>query len=121
MQSAIDKLLARNSELELENETWNRVSNSEGSIEMSAVAKLLNFKGLGRNKIFAILRDMQILRSNNEPYQQYVDSGHFDVIEQEKEVYEGYTITNRKTVVTQKGIDYISKKLQEQGHEFANR
>lgn len=109
-----------NASLTAQNETWLRVSESDSTMEMSAVAKVLNYKGLGRNKMFGILRDLNILRTNNEPYQQYIDAGYFDVVEQE--VTNDYgTLINRKTVVTQKGIDYIRKRLDEEGYESANR
>lgn len=109
-----------NASLTAQNETWLRVSESDSTMEMSAVAKVLNYKSLGRNKMFGILRDLNILRTNNEPYQQYIDAGYFDVVEQE--VTNDYgTLINRKTVVTQKGIDYIRKRLDEEGYESANR
>ena len=120
LQSAVDKLLDKNAELTAKNETWVRVSESDESIEMSAVAKILNYKGLGRNKIFEILRGMKVLRYNNEPYQEYIERGYFDVIVQEVQTSYG-TTTNRKPVVKQKGVDFIRKKLDEMGHENANR
>ena len=120
LQSAVDKLLDKNAELTAKNETWVRVSESDESIEMSAVAKILNYKGLGRNKIFEILRDMKVLRYNNEPYQEYIERGYFEVIVQEVQTSYG-TTTNRKPVVKQKGVDFIRKKLDELGYENANR
>lgn len=120
LQSAVDKLLDKNAELTAKNETWVRVSESDESIEMSAVAKILNYKGLGRNKIFEILRGMKVLRYNNEPYQEYIERGYFDVIVQEVQTSYG-TTTNRKPVVKQKGVDFIRKKLDELGYENANR
>lgn len=120
LQEALDKLLDRNAELVSQNETWVRVSESDESIEMSAVAKILNYKGLGRNKIFEILRELGILRYNNEPYQQYIERGYFDIIVQEVQTSYG-TITNRKPVVKQKGVDYIRKTLDKMGFESASR
>ena len=35
---------------------------------MQTVAKTLNFKGVGRNNLFEILRENKILQSNNQPY-----------------------------------------------------
>ena len=110
LHNIIDKLKDRNKELEVKNETWERISNSNDMIEMSAVAKVLNYKGVGRNKLFKILREVSILRYKNEPYQQFVDREFFGVIEQEVSTEFG-TIVNKKTVVTQKGIDFIRKTL----------
>ena len=121
LQNVLDLLQNKNAELVVQNETWTRVSQSDNTMEMAAVAKVLNYKNLGRNKTFAILRSEKIFRYNNEPYQDYIDRGYFDVIEQEVSTNAGGTIINRKTVVTQKGIDYIRKVLDKLGYENANR
>ena len=99
-------------------ETWRRVSESSTTMEMSAVSKVLQYKNIGRNKLFKILREENILRYNNEPYQRHLEEGHFEVIEQEEPTSYGDTLVNRKTVVTQKGIDYIRKTLDKLGYEY---
>lgn len=116
-QNLIEKLQKRNAGLRVQNETWIRVSESNDKVEMAAVAKILNYKGLGRNKLFGILRDEGILRYNNEPYQQYIDRGYFGIIEQEVSTSYGNTLVNKKTIVTQKGIDYIRKTLDKLGYK----
>jgi phage antirepressor YoqD-like protein len=121
LQNVIDILQNKNAELTVQNETWVRVSQSNNTMEMAAVAKVLNYKGLGRNKLFDILRNEKIFRYNNEPYQEYIDRGYFEVIEQEVSTNYGGTLINRKSVVTQKGIDYIRKILDKLGYEYANR
>lgn len=103
-----DKII---SEKNIQLETWDRVSNSDNWFEMGAVAKLLNIKNFGRNRIFDFLRGNGILRENNEPYQQFVDMGYFKLIEQDVILPNGDTLINRKTVISQKGVDYIRKKL----------
>lgn len=120
LQNVIDILQNKNAELTVQNETWVRVSQSNSTMEMAAVAKVLNYKGLGRNKLFEILRNEKIVRYNNEPYQEYIDRGYFEVIEQEVSTNYGGTLINRKPVVTQKGIDYIRKVLDKLGYEYAN-
>lgn len=89
---------------------------SESLHEMSAVAKILNFRNMGRNNIFEYLKSKSILRYNKEPYQKYVDAGYFKIIEQSYD--KGYgTQINRKTMVTQKGIDYIGRMMKNDGYE----
>jgi len=87
-------------------------------IEMSAVAKVLSFRNMGRNNLFEYLKDKRILRYNNEPYQNYVDAGYFKVVRQTYSIpgYGGDGIYD-KTMVTQKGVDYIGKLLTEDGYE----
>ena len=94
--------------------TWDMVSNSDDWMEMTAIAKALNYPGYGRNKLFEFLRENSILRYNNEPYQQFVDRGYFKIIEQRVDLPYGDVKINRKTVVSQKGLDYMRKKLDEQ-------
>ena len=73
------------------------------------VAKVL---GVGRNSLFGFLRDNKILMGGNVPYQQYIDRGYFVVKETTLEMG-GKTINKPQTYVTAKGVDYISKKLDE--------
>lgn len=99
-------------------EFYDTVTESDDMIEMSAVAKILNFKNIGRNKLFEFLRDNDVMRSRNEPYQRYVNSGYFKVIEQKVELPNGDIYINRKPVVYQKGLDFIRKLLLEAGYEY---
>ena len=92
-------------------EFYDAVAGSKTAIEMAAVAKVLNFNGVGRNKLFEILRDERILQSDNIPYQKYIDNGWFRTIEQ-KYSKDGETYINIKTLVYQKGVDGIRKILE---------
>ena len=67
---------------------------------------MLNIPNMGRNKLFSFLRESKILNKRNEPYQEYVDKGYFRQIETSWE-HNGTTHINLKTVVFQKGVDYI--------------
>lgn len=51
--------------------------------------------------------------SNNIPYQKYIDSGYFRVIEQKYTKPDGTVCINIKTLVYQKGLDFIRKLLKE--------
>lgn len=99
-------------------EFYDRVTESDDVLEMSEVAKILSKAGkkIGRNNLFAFLRENDILRINNQPYQEYVDLGYFGLIEQEYTV-KGKTGINTKTVVYQKGLDYIRRKL-DKGYRY---
>lgn len=99
-------------------ELYQAAMDSEDLTEMSAASKILNFRDMGRNRLFKFLRDLGILRGNNEPYQQYVEAGYFKVVEQVfPNPSTGETMINRKTMVYQKGLDYIRQKLVEDGYE----
>lgn len=89
-------------------EFFDTVTGSKDTIDMRTVATVLNC-GLGRNKIFEILRDKKILDRKNMPYQSYIDSGYFRTIESTYTKPDGDTCINIKTVIFQKGLDFIRK------------
>ena len=90
-------------------EFFDAVTDSKTAIPIGDVAKILDI-GIGRNKLFEFLRQKNILTADNRPYQKYIDSGYFRVIEQKYEV-NGEVRINIKTLVFQKGIDWIRKQL----------
>ena len=93
-------------------EIYDRCMDSDTHFDMSQAAKLLNYKGVGRNKMFELLRAIGLLNTKNEPYQQFVTAGYFKVIEVPVQI-SGKTEVKIKTLVTQRGIEYINKKLGE--------
>ncbi|WP_346888305.1 phage antirepressor [Clostridium sp. UBA1056] len=95
-------------------EFYDDVAGSKDAIEMSEVAKVLAIKGMGRNNLFEFLREEKILQSNNIPYQQYVDREYFRVLEQKYITSKGETKINIKTLVFQKGVEYIRKLIKEE-------
>ena len=112
-----EKLLIQNNELQLVNqemkpkaEFFDAVAGSKKAMSMEEVAKILSYPGIGRNKLFEISRNQNILQSDNIPYQKYIDSGYFRVIEQKYNVGDEVRI-NIKTLVFQKGVDFIRKTL----------
>lgn len=91
-------------------EFFDTVADSKTAISMNDVSKVLGIKGMGRNNLFEFLRNEKILMSNNVPFQIYVDRGYFRVIEQ-KYMKNGEPCMNIKTLVYQKGVDFISKTI----------
>ena len=91
---------------------YEAVTGSKDTIDIGTVAKVLNIKGFGRNNLFEFLRDKGVLMSNNQPKQTYCDRGYFRVIESKFTKPDGSTHINTKTVVYQKGLDYIRKLLE---------
>lgn len=92
-------------------EFYEAVTGSKDTIDMGSVAKVLN-KKIGRNKLFELLREKSILMSNNVPYQKFCDSGYFRVIETKYTKPDGSTHIGLKTLVYQKGVNYINKLLE---------
>lgn len=97
-------------------EFYDRVTDSRDAIEMSMVSKVLGIDGMGRNNIFKLLREKKVLRDNgkNEPYQNMIDMGYFRVVEQEYEDSYGNVHVTTKTLVYQKGLDFIRRLIEQQ-------
>lgn len=91
-----------------------RIEEQEEDMSLATAAKLLGFKGIGRNNLVRELRELGIfLRYEAQPYQRYVNAGYF--ILRNKTII---TKTRKEknvttTKVTGKGLAYIHKKLGE--------
>ena len=90
---------------------YDTVASSESLLSMADVAKVLD-KGIGRNRLFKLLRSRGILQGNNVPYQRFVDAGYFKVVESSYMAGDN-AIVSTVTYVKQKGVDYIRKLLEE--------
>lgn len=92
-------------------EFFDAVADSKTAIKIGDLAKVLAVKGLGRNNLFELLRNKKILMENNIPYQTYVDRGYFRTVEQKYTAGDEVRISIR-TLVYQKGVDFIRKLIQ---------
>lgn len=81
---------------------YDAVTETEQLYSIGRVAKILKDDGhpIGRNRLFKILREQNILMTNREPYQRYVNNGMFKMVLSKKNLY-------AKTVATGKGLQYI--------------
>lgn len=105
-----ERLALENEEMKPKADFYDNVTGSSDTIEIGEVAKVLNC-GIGRNKLFDFLRKEKVLMKNNIPKQHFVDEGYFRVIETKYTKPNGDVSINLKTVVYQKGVDYIRKLL----------
>lgn len=99
---------------------YDTVADSIDTMSMLEVAKVLNM-GLGQNQLFSYLRSKGVLfRSGgfNLPKQEYINAGYFRVIEQKFLSPDGMPRLSRKTVVYQRGIEYIMKLLVADGYKM---
>lgn len=93
-------------------EFYDRIIDSNTSINMQEAAGVLNIKGLGRNNLFKMLREKGILNINNIPYREYIEAGYFKVRETVKNI-KGFETVIIVTLVNQKGLDFIRRKIEE--------
>ena len=89
-------------------EFFDQVTDSKDAVDMKECAKILNM-GIGRNRLFEFLRSRAILDRKNLPYQIFIDKGYFRTVETSYTKSDGTNCINIKTVVYQKGMDYIRK------------
>ena len=89
-------------------EFFDQVTDSKDAVDMKECAKILNM-GIGRNRLFEFLRSRSILDRKNLPYQIFIDKGYFRTVETSYTKADGTNCINIKTVVYQKGMDYIRK------------
>lgn len=88
---------------------YDLVADAKNAISFAEAAKMLGIPGLGQNNLFKLLREKKILLHTNIPYQEYMDRGYFRVIDQSYTKPDGTVLVSPKTLITQRGLDYIGK------------
>ncbi|MGS2645933.1 BRO family protein [Streptosporangium sp. G12] len=88
-------------------ESWADLMDADGTFDWAAVAQIFDrvTGGLGRTNFLILLRDLQILKSNNTPYQRYMDP-YFRVATRR-----AGTTGKPVTSVTPEGLDWLRKRL----------
>lgn len=112
----IEELQNKVARLEPAAEFAYQICSSKDAIDIGNCAKVLN-RNIGRNNLFEFLRNKKVLQQDNIPYQKYIDSGYFRVIETKYTIPSGETKISLKTLVLQKGVAYINKLLRESENE----
>ncbi|MBP8934161.1 MAG: phage antirepressor KilAC domain-containing protein [Prevotella sp.] len=95
-------------------EFFDQVTDSKDAVDMKECAKILNM-GIGRNRLFEFLRSRSILDRKNLPYQIFIDRGYFRTVETSYTKSDGTNCINIKTVVYQKGMEYIRNLIKNAG------
>ena len=108
-QKTINSFQLQIQEMQPKVEAYNILLTANNSQDVGEVAKSF---GIGRNKLFKLLRDKKFLMKNNNPYQKYIENGLFEVIEVNKTSGE-WSQNFTKTMITAKGIDKIREIIQE--------
>lgn len=116
-QKVIDDQTKLIAEMKPKADYYDAVAGSKSAIPMGIVAKEIDFEGIGRNHLFAFLREHGVLMSDNVPYQDQIDAGRFRVIEQKYTAPSGETRISCTTLVHPRGIQYIVKLLEKSGYQ----
>jgi len=90
---------------------YDRIIDSKTAINIQEVAGVLNVKGYGRNNLFKFLRESGILNFKNIPYRQFIEAGYFEVKETTRTI-RGQDVVILVTLASQKGVNFIRKKLE---------
>lgn len=119
-----DELLkATTRELKDKNRFINQIASSENTLLVREVAKVISSKKagivIGERKLYQKLRDWGLIFKNkNEPKQQYIEQGLFEVVEGIRNTQTG-TFTYQTMKVTGKGQEYILNRLLKEEKEIA--
>lgn len=107
--------IERNDAVEDYDGLYNRYIKTDGWFKMNEVAGKLNIHGMGRNKIFSILRDRHILDRRNLPYRQFIENELFMI--KDTDIMVGNRVkTVSTTYVSKKGQVFIEKLLRKMGY-----
>ena len=91
------------------------IESSKGSIKIGDYAKMLCNKeqGIitGQNRLFELMRELKILKENNEPYQKYSNMGYFRRKPQPFTKPNGERELNFITLITPRGQVKLAEKL----------
>ena len=89
----------------------NMLTNTSGTLSMKEFADTLGIKGLGRNSLYALLREMGIVTPTSTlPYRQYIEEKKFVVVQSVAK--NGELVSS--TRVTPKGQVWLTKKVLKQ-------
>lgn len=100
-----ERLLTQAKENQPKIEAFNELMSSNDSLDFLTFSKVIK---MGRNTLFKKLRELQILRQDNTPYQKYVDRGYFKVVETTYRYSEKQKVgINYKTIIYPKGQNFI--------------
>jgi anti-repressor protein len=94
---------------------------SDKSLLVREVAKLISKQGIlmGERRLFQKLRDWKLILPNkNEPYQEYIDRGYFEISQGVKETNKG-SFTWLTMRITPKGQMYIINRLKKEHQKEA--
>ncbi len=91
------------------------IESSKGSIKIGDYAKTLCNKeqgiNTGQNRLFELMRELKILKENNEPYQKYSNMGYFEYKPQPFTKPNGERCLSFRPLITPKGQVKLAEKL----------
>ena len=95
----------------------NDIGAATKDIQIGDFAKIMNNNGLkvGRNRLYYWLRSQKYLLRDNKPYQRYVDTGWFVLIEKTRESDNG-PIPWCQTRITGRGQVNLARKMRDSGY-----
>ena len=91
------------------------IESSKGSIKIGDYAKMLCNKeqgiNTGQNRLFELMRELKILKENNEPYQKYSNMGYLEYKPQPFTKPNGERCLSFRPLITPKGQVKLAEKL----------
>lgn len=81
-------------------------------LDIAETAEILNL-GIGRNKLYKILKEMGIINEVNYPVQKYIDEGYLEGIDVELPPNPRFIHYPKTLVVGDKGLNFVREKVLE--------
>lgn len=103
-------------------QAYDQLIDANGNFLVGVTAKMINVKGLGQNKLYALLREAGVLQSQrgsdtwNVPKQRHIDVGRFVVKARPFLLPDGTTGASHTTLVTPKGLEFIRQLVAGMGY-----
>lgn len=86
-------------------EVYDKLIDASGLMSIATAAKEL---GTGQRRLYANLRERKILKSDNVPYQDYIERGYFQVKTAVINIGKGKTKQHAQPFVTAKGLAWLA-------------
>lgn len=84
---------------------------------LKIVAKKIDNKKYGENRLYKLLRDEGLFDENNHAYQEFVDNGFFENQQTRRRFQDIHAYTNQ-VLVTPKGLDLIKRIIENEENKF---
>ena len=88
---------------------------------LGETAIILAVPGMDRSRLIRFLRQEGILLAGNAPARRYADRGYFQVVRQEINGRDGGLKMRVVTQVSEKGIEFLRRRLDEYLRQFMER
>ena len=115
-QQKVEELSGENLELKKDLLANEVLKHDSTSVTLGLFAKMYGCSKLGRNKLFALLKEWKALLKDNSPSDAMIHCGKMDIKTSEFLKRDGNIVINKQPLLTKKGVVALTKKLIKNGY-----